>query len=643
MMLQASLVVLSLLLTLTPSLASAACGDGALDDAEHCDDGNSTDGDGCTVQCTIEAGYSCTGIPSVCTVACGDGIQDASEACDDGNTVDGDGCSAACTVEAGFGCHTAPVSAFFTRRGNSDCTTVGSLTSPVLPNTVAQALLSTPGRYRVQYVSGAISYYAGGSWLPGVLGVNFTSASGPIIVSLGINPPSGQSSRVSAMSAGFSLGLKRDFEAVSGPVLLGMVDTDCTSNNNSNTTITYRVDALSLCQQVPVITRTPEEGGPGYLFAGGAAAAATVEVYLDGGPTPVCTAVASAAGQWTCAAPGLVDGLYSAVASVALLGSTAASAPVSFTLDTLAPMAPSLTAPTQSGTVNAAPALSGLAEPGSQITVYEDATVLCTATALASGAWSCTPSQPLASGAHTMLATATDAAANASLPSAWRSFAVDAQAPAAPSLAAPQAGQTLAVNTPSLRGTAEPGSTVSVYVDGETAAACTAVAAESGSWSCAVSTVLPEGTHSFTATAVDAVGNTSPGASLTPFTVDSQPPDTFITSGPPALVTLGEVAFEFSSNEPVVGYECSLDTQSFTPCPASYSLAPGPHSLSVRAVDVAGNVDPSPAEYPWTVRLPHLSGGGCSAAPLPAAWMALLGLALLRRRALRMQELERSP
>ena len=131
MILRASLVVLTLLFTLTPSLATAVLGDGVLDDAEHCDDGNSTDGDGCTAQSTLEAGYTCTGIPSVCTVACGDGVQDASEACDDGNTVDGDGCSAACAIEAGFSCQTAPVSAFFTHRGNSDCTTVGSLTSPV--------------------------------------------------------------------------------------------------------------------------------------------------------------------------------------------------------------------------------------------------------------------------------------------------------------------------------------------------------------------------------------------------------------------------------------------------------------------------------------------------------------------------------
>ena len=187
---------------------------------------------------------------------------------------------------------------------------------------------------------------------------------------------------------------------------------------------------------------------------------------------------------------------------------------------------------------------------------------------------------------------------------------------------------------PGFRGTAEAGSTVSVHLDGMAAPVCTALVAEDGSWSCTVSAPLSEGEHTLTAEATDAVGNRGPASLAASFTVDSQPPDTFITSGPPALAFSGDVAFEFSSNETGVSYECSLDTASFMPCPASYSLAPGPHTLSVRAVDAAGNVDPSAAEYPWTVRLPHLAGGGCSAAPLPAVWLALLGLALLRRRAL---------
>jgi cysteine-rich repeat protein len=44
------------------------CGDGAVvSSIEGCDDGNDTDGDGCSATCTVETGYLCTGAPSVCT------------------------------------------------------------------------------------------------------------------------------------------------------------------------------------------------------------------------------------------------------------------------------------------------------------------------------------------------------------------------------------------------------------------------------------------------------------------------------------------------------------------------------------------------------------------------------------------------
>lgn len=614
-----------------PSVCNAGCGDGALGEGEQCDDGNNTAGDGCGVSCTIEAGYTCTGFPSQCAVACGDGVKASTEACDDGNTSDGDGCSAACAIESGFSCQTAPVSAFFTRRGITECTDVSSLSSPALPATAAQASLITPGRYRIQYVSGAISFSGGVHWYPGIFGVNFTSGAGPGSFSLGINPPANTSpTREQAMSLGF--GLKRDFEAASGDVRVASIDTDCWRGNNSDTTLTYRVDALPVCQQVPVITQTPVTAGPGASFAGSSSPGAAVQVFVDGGATSVCTATASASGQWTCVAPGLAAGLHSAVATATVLGTSASSAPAPFTIDTTPPGAPTFTALTQGATVNAAPELGGQAEPGSHVTVYEDSTVLCTTTATASGTWSCTPSQPLTPGPHSVLATATDAAANVSPPSAWRAFTVDATAPAVPTMTDPRPSQSLATASPHIHGTAEPGSTVSVYVDGETAPACTAVVMENGAWSCTVSAVLAEGTHSVTAIATDAVGNTSQRASLTAVTVDTQAPDTSITRSPPALALSGDEAFEFSSNEAEVTYECSVDDESFTRCPDSYSFLPGVHTLRARAVDAAGNADPSPAEYTWTFKQPHLAGGGCSAAPWPASWLALLAVAVLRRR-----------
>lgn len=63
----------------------AACGNGTLDETEGCDDGNATDGDGCSSACAPES--------------CGDGIVHDGEECDDGNVADGDGCTAGCVKE----------------------------------------------------------------------------------------------------------------------------------------------------------------------------------------------------------------------------------------------------------------------------------------------------------------------------------------------------------------------------------------------------------------------------------------------------------------------------------------------------------------------------------------------------------------
>ncbi|MGH9023510.1 MAG: DUF7594 domain-containing protein, partial [Acidimicrobiia bacterium] len=51
-------------------------------------------------------------------------------------------------------------------------------------------------------------------------------------------------------------------------------------------------------------------------------------------------------------------------------------------------------------------------------------------------------------------------------------------------------------------------------------------------------------------------------------------------------------------------FECAMDGLAFAPCtsPHSYSGLPaGAHTFEVRAIDPAGNVDPTPARRSWTV------------------------------------------
>jgi cysteine-rich repeat protein len=60
------LLFVVLLLLAVPLPAWAACGDGVLDEAEACDDGDVFAGDGCDAACEIETGHVCFGEPSQC-------------------------------------------------------------------------------------------------------------------------------------------------------------------------------------------------------------------------------------------------------------------------------------------------------------------------------------------------------------------------------------------------------------------------------------------------------------------------------------------------------------------------------------------------------------------------------------------------
>lgn len=63
---------------------------------------------------------------------------------------------------------------------------------------------------------------------------------------------------------------------------------------------------------------------------------------------------------------------------------------------------------------------------------------------------------------------------------------------------------------------------------------------------------------------------------------------------------MASATFLFESDDPgfTLGFECRLDGAAFAPCSSPLTigpLSPSPHSFAVRAVDTAGNVDPSPA------------------------------------------------
>ena len=111
---------------------------------------------------------------------------------------------------------------------------------------------------------------------------------------------------------------------------------------------------------------------------------------------------------------------------------------------------------------------------------------------------------------------------------------------------------------------------------------------------------LADGPHNFEVRATDEAGNTDPTPAQASFATDTTPPETTITAGPSGTIADSSATFEFTGSEEG-GFECRFDSVNpadWSPCssPQSYSsLADGSHNFEVRARDLAGNVDPTPA------------------------------------------------
>jgi hypothetical protein len=139
-------------------------------------------------------------------------------------------------------------------------------------------------------------------------------------------------------------------------------------------------------------------------------------------------------------------------------------------------------------------------------------------------------------------------------------------------------------------------------LDGAGWSGCTSPKAYSG---------LAVGTHQFSVRATDASNNVDPTPATQSWMIesppppaDTTPPDTSIASHPASSTTSTAASFGFSATESGSSFECKVDGASWATCitPKSYSgLAVGSHQFSVRATDTAGNVDPTPAGYSWTV------------------------------------------
>ncbi|EPH1407499.1 Ig-like domain-containing protein, partial [Klebsiella oxytoca] len=276
-------------------------------------------------------------------------------------------------------------------------------------------------------------------------------------------------------------------------------------------------------------------------LSGTAEAGATVTIY--DGDTVLGTVVAGEDGRWSFTPDTLNEGDHRLSTTVTdKAGNVSERSPAfELTVDTVVTPVSDLqvtddvaghTGPLTSGdlTNDATPALSGTAEAGATVTIYDGDTVLGTVVAGEDGRWSFTP-DTLNEGDHHLSTTVTDKAGNVSERSPAFELTVDTVVTPVSELQVTDdvAGHTGPLTsgdltndaTPALSGTAEAGATVTIY-DGDTVLG-TVVAGEDGRWSYTPE-ALDEGSHSLSTTVTDKAGNVSERSPAFELTIDTTAP-----------------------------------------------------------------------------------------------------------------------
>ena len=189
--------------------------------------------------------------------------------------------------------------------------------------------------------------------------------------------------------------------------------------------------------------------------------------------------------------------------------------------------------PSDNRTGNASPTLEGRAEPGSKLTISFDGSSKTFSLAQPvgdDGAWQLPVT--LANGTWTPLIKVTDVAGNTlTTPFAGETFAIDTVAPTATGALVKDPNIDTGVSDsdgfttnqrPTLVGTTDPGSTLTVKVGSQTLDAF--VEFGTGNWTVDLADNLPDGTYTPLFTATDEFGNVSASIKGTAFTIDTKAP-----------------------------------------------------------------------------------------------------------------------
>jgi|GEM_PF-2455872 len=356
--------------------------------------------------------------------------------------------------------------------------------------------------------------------------------------------------------------------------------TDEAGNESDPTTVTGGLDteAPGVTISAPVEGDLSNDNTP--TVSGTSEAGAEISVTIGG--VEVCTAVADNNGDWSCDVnPAVADGAVQIdVTASDAAGNTSNPQSVNITVDTTAPDAPVINAPTNGQPV------TGTGEPGATVDVTTPGGASCSATVQGNGSWSCTLTGNLVNG-DDITATQTDEAGNESDPTTVTG-GLDTEAPGV-TISAPVEGDLSNDNTPTVSGTSEAGAEISVTIGG--VEVCTAVADNNGDWSCDVNPAVADGAVQIDVTASDAAGNTSNPQSVN-ITVDTTAPDAPVinapTNGQPVTGT-GEPGATVDVTTPG-GASCSATVQGngSWSCTLTGNLVNG-DDITATQTDEAGN------------------------------------------------------
>ena len=360
-------------------------------------------------------------------------------------------------------------------------------------------------------------------------------------------------------------------------VLVRQVDATGTESSNDSAVFLFTLDTTLAS---PTLSSPAGLTNVSAVGVAGIESGATWQYSVDGGS------------QWLDGSGGafaLADGSYAAnvvrVQQTDIAGNTAMAMLGDITVDTIAPLLPSIALQTVKAVTDFPVGNSGAlllidVEPGATVQYSIDAQASWTSAFVAK------------EGYNLVVARQTDLAGNASPTSASYAFILDTVAPAKPALAlaqdtGPNASDNITSSDSLLLGAAEAGTTVTYSSDGGI------------NWSSDFA--LKEGANAVQVRQTDVAGNVSPAAVYS-FTLDT-------SAAPPTLALKTDTGVSKTDNitsnaalvvgaEPGATVEYSEDNYNWQP---SFALTEGVNSVYLRQTDVAGNLSSSSGPNQFTL------------------------------------------